>query len=118
MARLRARRSLGPHAYQFFGALGGRVRHHHGNRHAQFAARIGHGQASIAAAAQAAGIDDAAATAFLRAPGAQQEIERNLGFARQLGVSGTPAWAIGGSVLSGALGREKLQNAIDLARKG
>jgi len=75
-------------------------------------------QASIAAAAQAAGIDDAAATNFLRAPGAQQEIERNLGFARQLGVSGTPAWAIGGSVLSGALGREKLQNAIDAARKG
>lgn len=76
------------------------------------------GQASIAAAAQAAGLDDAAAATFLRAPGAQQELERNLGFARQLGVSGTPAWAVGGTVLSGALGRERLQNAIDAARKG
>ena len=74
--------------------------------------------ASIAAAAQAAGLDDAAAAQFARASGVQQELERNLGFARQLGVSGTPAWAIGGTVLSGALGREKLQNAIDAARKG
>ncbi len=75
-------------------------------------------QSSIAAAAQTAGLDDAAAGSFLRRPGAQQELERNLALARQLGVSGTPAWAVGGVVMSGAVGREKLQQAIDAARKG
>lgn len=75
-------------------------------------------QLSISAAAQAAGLDQAAAGSFLALPGAEQELERNIGFARQLGVGGTPAWAIGGTVLSGAVGREKLQHAIDSARKG
>ena len=74
--------------------------------------------ASIAAAARIAGIDPAAASVFDRAPGVRQEIDRNLGFARQLGVGGTPAWAIGGTVLTGAVGRERLQQAIDTARKG
>ena len=73
---------------------------------------------SIAAAARSAGLDPAAADVFDREPGAQLEIDRNLGFARQLGVGGTPAWAIGGAVLTGAVGREKLQQAIDAARKG
>lgn len=74
--------------------------------------------ASIAAAASAAGIDSAAANAFTRAPGVAKELERNLGLARQLGISGTPAWSVGGQLISGAVGRETLQQAINDARKG
>ncbi len=74
--------------------------------------------ASIAAAATAAGMDSAAAAAFVREPGVSQELERNLGLARQLGISGTPAWSVGGQLISGAVGRETLQQAINDARKG
>lgn len=74
--------------------------------------------ASIAAAARAAGVDDTAAAAFTRQPSVHQELERNLGFARQLGINGTPAWSVGGKLLTGAVGREALQQAVDAARKG
>jgi protein-disulfide isomerase len=73
---------------------------------------------SIAAAASAAGVDSAAADAFTRQPGVHQELERNLGFARQLGINGTPAWSVGGKLMTGAVGREALQQAVDAARKG
>ena len=73
---------------------------------------------SIAAAASAAGMDRAAAEAFARQPGVHQELERNLGFARQLGISGTPAWSVGGQLISGAVGQEQLQQAVSNARKG
>jgi protein-disulfide isomerase len=73
---------------------------------------------SIAAAASAAGIDGAAAAAFMQAPGVRQELERNLGLARQLGINGTPAWSVGGKLLTGAVGRDALQQAVNAARKG
>ncbi|WP_292928023.1 DsbA family protein [Novosphingobium sp. PASSN1] len=73
---------------------------------------------SIAAAASAAGLDSAAAGTFTQTPGVHQELERNLGLARQLGISGTPAWSVGGKLLTGAIGREALQQAVDAARKG
>lgn len=73
---------------------------------------------SIAAAATTAGMDRAAADVFTRDPGVHQELERNLGLARQLGISGTPAWSVGGQLISGAVGRETLQQAINDARKG
>lgn len=73
---------------------------------------------SIAAAASAAGIDSAAAAAFMQAPGVRQELERNLGLARQLGINGTPAWSVGGKLLTGAVGRDALQQAVNAARKG
>ena len=74
--------------------------------------------ASIAAAANAAGVDSAAAASFTQQPNVHQELERNLGFARQLGINGTPAWSVGGKLLTGAVGREALQAAVDAARKG
>lgn len=73
---------------------------------------------SIAAAANAAGVDGASATAFTQQPSVKQELERNIGFARQLGINGTPAWSVGGKLLSGAVGREALQAAVNAARKG
>lgn len=73
---------------------------------------------SIAAAATAAGVDMAAARAFATQPGVEQELERNLGLARQLGITGTPAWIVGGTMISGAVGKDRLQQAIEAARKG
>lgn len=73
---------------------------------------------SITAAATAAGVDVAAAQKFGAMPSVQQELERNLGLARQLGVNGTPAWVVGGELIPGAVGRERLQKAVDAARKG
>ena len=35
-----------------------------------------------------------------------------------LSISGTPAWSVGGKLLTGAVGREALQQAVDAARKG
>ncbi|WP_420381742.1 DsbA family protein [Novosphingobium sp.] len=74
--------------------------------------------ASIAAAATTAGLDLTSARAYAARAEVQQEIEHNLAFARQLGVSGTPAFTIGGQIISGAVGKDKLQAAVDAARKG
>jgi len=73
---------------------------------------------SIAAAAGKAGLDMNAARSFAANAGVQAELERNLGFARQLGVNGTPAWVVNGEMIAGAVGRERLQQAVDAARKG
>ncbi|MCH7628105.1 MULTISPECIES: DsbA family protein [Novosphingobium] len=73
---------------------------------------------SIAAAARAAGVDPAAAQTFAGRDEVSKELERNLGFARQLGVNGTPAWVIGKDMIAGAVGQDRLQQAIDAARKG
>lgn len=73
---------------------------------------------SIAAAASAAGVDSGAAASFSQQPGVHQELERNLAFARQLGINGTPAWSVGGKLMTGAVGRQALQAAVDVARKG
>ena len=74
--------------------------------------------ASITAAATRAGLDLDAARGFVRRPEVSQEIERNLALARTLGISGTPAFTIGGQIIAGAVGRDALQQAIDTARKG
>ena len=73
---------------------------------------------SIAAAAGKAGLDSAAANAFAARPETLKELQRNVDLSRQLGVSGTPAWVAGDQLLSGAVGRERLQQAIDAARTG
>jgi 2-hydroxychromene-2-carboxylate isomerase len=73
---------------------------------------------SIAAAAGKAGLDTAAASAFAARPETLRELQRNVDLSRQLGVSGTPAWVAGDQLLSGAVGREKLQQAVDAARAG
>ncbi|MCX7284323.1 MAG: DsbA family protein [Novosphingobium sp.] len=74
--------------------------------------------ASIAAAAGAAGLDMTAASAFAARPAVEDELKRNLEFARELGINGTPAWIVGGRIISGAVPPEELQSAIDAARKG
>lgn len=68
--------------------------------------------ASIAAAAAKAGLDMTAARAFAARPDTTTELQRNLALARQLGISGTPAWVVGDQLLSGAVGRDRLQEAL------
>lgn len=74
-------------------------------------------KATIMAAAQAAGLDMARAQRVAADPKLEDELSRNIDLARQLGFSGTPSWVIGDSLLSGAVGQEKLAEAIKTARK-
>lgn len=73
---------------------------------------------TIAAAAQTAGLDMARAAKTIADPRVEAELERNLGLARQLGISGTPSWVAGNQLLSGAVGVEELTKALEDARKG
>lgn len=75
-------------------------------------------EASIAAAASAAGLDMTVARTFAARSDVEDELKRNLDMARQLGVNGTPAWVIGERMIHGAVPAEDLQSAIDAARKG
>lgn len=74
---------------------------------------IGHPDAaSIAEAARQAGLDPARAQKSLADPAITAEIERNLDFARRLGISGTPAWVAGDRLLAGAIGADALARAV------
>lgn len=67
---------------------------------------------TIAAAAQAVGMDMARAAKVIADPRTEAELARNLDYARQLGINGTPAWITGNQLISGAIGREALARAI------
>jgi protein-disulfide isomerase len=67
---------------------------------------------TIAAAAQAAGLDVARANAAIAQPRIDAEIKHNLEIARQLGFQGTPSWVAGNTILTGAVGQAQLQTAI------
>ena len=54
--------------------------------------------------------------AFASDPAATAEIDANLGLARPLQITGTPAWVIGDRTLSGAVGYDALKEAIAAAR--
>lgn len=71
---------------------------------------------TIAAAAKAAGLDMARAQKVIAAPATEGELARNIELARQLGFRGTPSWVIGDSVMSGAVGRAALTEAVAKAR--
>ena len=75
-------------------------------------------EASIAIAAEAAGLDMDAARAFAGSQAAEFEIQKNRELARQLGFDGTPSWVAGTRAFAGAVGREQLAEAVEAARKG
>ncbi len=54
--------------------------------------------------------------AFASDPAATAEIDANLGLARPLQITGTPAWVIGDRTLSGAVGYDALKEAVAAAR--
>src|ERR1700712_266946 len=71
---------------------------------------------TIEAAAKAAGMNLERARQTIADPRVEAEIERNMGFARQLGFQGTPSWVIGERLLSGAVGKDALAPAIANAK--
>jgi protein-disulfide isomerase len=71
---------------------------------------------SVLKAAAAAGIDMAQASTFMASKEADFELAKNMGLARQLAFTGTPSWVVGDQVLQGAVGEEKLAEAIAEAR--
>lgn len=75
-------------------------------------------EASVAKAAETAGLDMAAARAFATSGEAALELRKNMDLARQLGFEGTPSWVVGDRVFSGAVGRAQLSDAVAAARKG
>jgi protein-disulfide isomerase len=71
---------------------------------------------TIAQAAATAGLDMARARLTIADPATEAEIERNLEYARKLGLSGTPSWEAGNRLLSGAVGVDGLARALDGAK--
>ncbi len=68
--------------------------------------------AAIEQAARSAGLDLAAARAFAASGTVSAELAKNQVLAGALGFSGTPSWVAGGELLEGALGHERLAQAI------
>jgi protein-disulfide isomerase len=72
---------------------------------------------SIRAAASVAGLDLAAAAAFVSSKEAVAELQNNLGMMQQIGFTGTPTFIIGDQIIEGALGHDVLKTAVEKARK-
>lgn len=72
---------------------------------------------TIAAAAQKAGVDRALAAPVAAGTEVTTELAGNVALAKELGITGTPAWVIGDKLLIGAVGREALESAIAETRK-
>ena len=72
---------------------------------------------TIEAAAKAAGLDLAKAREAAGSERMGQEIARSVDHARQLGFDGTPSWVAGDELISGAVGYERLSEAIAAASK-
>lgn len=68
---------------------------------------------SIAAAAERAGLDLERARRDAGAQDISLELARNAAAAQQLGFSGTPSWVTKDAVFEGAVGYDRLKDAID-----
>ena len=71
-------------------------------------------EATIAQAAQIAGLDMAAARAYAASPEVTAELERNMALARTLGFTGTPSWVSGDVVLEGLVPTSRLAEPLDI----
>lgn len=71
---------------------------------------------TVEAAALKAGLDMKRARATAQSDRIEAELNRNIELARQLGFDGTPSWIAGDQLISGAVGKERLEEAIDEAR--
>lgn len=69
--------------------------------------------ASVARAAEVAGLDMARARAFAASDAVAGELAQNMDLARELGFTGTPSWVAGGRILQGAVGYDRLKAALD-----
>lgn len=69
--------------------------------------------ATIESAARAAGLDLARARAFAASDAVAAELAQNTGLARTLGFTGTPSWVAEGRILEGAVGYDRLKQALE-----
>ena len=72
---------------------------------------------TIAAAARTAGLDMARAQKAIDAGTFDHFLRENHELASALGIGGTPGWIVGDQVIDGAVGHEKLAEAIAEARE-
>jgi protein-disulfide isomerase len=63
-----------------------------------------------------AGLDEMRTAKDLASPALKAEIKKNLELGRALGLTGTPSYVVGDQILSGAVGYEKLKDAVAAAR--
>ncbi len=73
--------------------------------------------ASIAIAARTAGIDAPPTDTALASTAVTNELASNVALAKELGITGTPAWVVGNRLLIGAVGRQALETAIAETRR-
>lgn len=64
-----------------------------------------------------AGMSEMQTAKDLNAPVLKAEIKKNLELGRALGLTGTPSYIVGNQILSGAVGYDKLKEAVAEARK-
>ena len=69
------------------------------------------------AVVRSAGLNEMRTAKDLKSQALQAEIKKNLELGRALGLTGTPSYIIGNEILSGAVGFERLQEAVVAARK-
>ncbi|MXP27186.1 thioredoxin domain-containing protein [Altererythrobacter indicus] len=72
---------------------------------------------TIAAAATKAGVNLDQARKDIATGVFDQQLQANSAIAQQLGFNGTPSWVIGDQVISGAVGRNRLTDAIKQAQE-
>jgi protein-disulfide isomerase len=73
--------------------------------------------ATIEVAARTAGLDIARAHQVAASAPVAAEIQQNLAMAQKLGFGGTPSWVAGDQLIAGAVGVDKLAEAVKAARK-
>lgn len=71
----------------------------------------------VLAVAKTVGLDLARLKADMQAPEIVARLDKNIELARNLGINGTPGFAIGNRVLVGAMDLKSLQTVIDASRK-
>lgn len=69
--------------------------------------------ATVARASQVAGLDIARARADAASNAVAAELAQNMELARALGFTGTPSWVAEGQILEGAVGYDKLKQALE-----
>jgi protein-disulfide isomerase len=73
--------------------------------------------ATIEAAARSAGLDLDRARKVAASKPVAEELERNVALAQKLGFGGTPSWVAGDELIAGAVGLDRLTEAVKAARK-
>ncbi len=74
--------------------------------------------AAIERAARGAGVDLDRAREAIAHGRLDAQLEANVSIAERLGLAGTPSWIVGDEALSGAVGAERIAQALAAAREG